>query len=80
MDRQNLCKGWQPVYPLQFFHCNPDGIVSYDNFVNAYKGLKNNYVLQPDTPSADSISDYPLVQHIYGMTLMLSNVLNGKYY
>jgi len=80
MDRQNLCKGWQPVYPLQFFHCNPDGIVSYDNFVNAYKGLKNSFVLHPDTPSADCLSDCPLGQHIYGMTVMLANVLNGKYY
>ncbi|MCQ2344908.1 MAG: alpha/beta hydrolase [Paludibacteraceae bacterium] len=80
MDRQNLCNGWQPRYPLQFFHCNPDGIVSYNNFVNAYTGLRNSYVLTPDTPSSSIVGGNPLLQHIYGMTVMLSNVLLGKYY
>jgi len=80
MDRQNLCTGWSPRYPLQFFHCNPDGIVSYDNFVNAYAGLKNSYVLTPDTPSSSSMGGNSLLEHIYGMTVMMANLLSGKYY
>lgn len=80
MDRQNLCSGWQPRYPLQFFHCNPDGIVSYNNFVNAYAGLQNSYVLTPDTPSSSIMGGNPLLEHVYGMTVMMTNVLLGKYY
>lgn len=80
MDRQNLCSGWQPHYPLQFFHCNPDGIVSYNNFVNAYAGLRNSYVLTPDTPSSSIMGGNPLLEHVYGMTIMMANVLLGKYY
>lgn len=80
MDRQNLCRGWQPRYPLQFFHCNPDGIVSFNNFVNAYSGLQNSYVLTPDTPSSSVMCGSPLGEHIYGFTLMMANVLAGRYY
>jgi len=80
MGRQNLCTGWKPQYPLQFFHCDPDGIVSYQNFVNAYGGLKNSYVLKPETPSSSSMGGAALLEHIYGMTVMMTNLLLGKYY
>lgn len=80
MDRQNLCTGWQPRYPLQFFHCNPDGVVSYQNFVNAYAGLNNSYVLTPETPSSAVMNGAPLLEHVYGMTIMLAHVLSGRYY
>jgi len=80
LDRQNLCNGWKPQYPLQFFHCNPDGIVSYQNFVNAYAGLNNNYVLTPDTPSSSIANGWLMGEHLYGFTVMMANVLAGKYY
>jgi len=80
LDRQNLCSGWTPQYPLQFFHCNPDGIVSYQNFVNAYAGLNNRYVLTPDTPSSAIVNGSSMGEHLYGFVVMTANVLAGKYY
>lgn len=80
MDRQNLCTGWKPQYPLQFFHCNPDGTVSYQNFVNAYAGLQNNYVLTPDIVSSSIMNGVSTMEHTYGFVVMFANVLAGKYY
>jgi len=80
LDRQNLCTGWSPQYPLQFFHCNPDGTVSYQNFVNAYAGLNNSYVLTPDTISSSIMGGVSTREHVYGFVRMMANVLAGKYY
>jgi len=80
LDRQNLCTGWQPQYPLQFFHCNPDGTVSYQNFVNAYAGLNNSYVLTPDIISSSIMGGVSTREHVYGFVRMMTNVLIGKYY
>jgi len=80
MDRQNLCNDWSPEYPLHFFHCNPDGVVPYKNFENAYSGLKNEYVDTPETPDAQFLYFSPLLQHCYGMVSMMLNVLSGQYF
>jgi len=80
MDRQNLCTGWSPQYPLQFFHCNPDGTVSYQNFVNAYAGLQNSYVLTPDIVSSAAMNGVSTLEHTYGFIVMMTKVLAGCYY
>jgi len=79
MDKQNLCKGWTPVYPLKFFHCNPDRVVPYSNLENVIKGLQNKNVETPDVVKADGFSN-PIAQHLYGMTIMIERFLAGRYY
>ena len=72
MDRQNLCKGWMPQYPLKLIHSNPDGVVPFGNFEEAYANLKNSYVLEPTiiTPKTSNA----LLQHINGMLVMIEEV------
>ena len=72
MDRQNLCKGWMPKYRLKLIHSNPDGVVPFANFQEAYANLKNNYVEEPTiiTPKTNNA----LLQHINGMLVMIEEV------
>jgi hypothetical protein len=72
MDRQNLCKGWMPKYRLKLIHSNPDGVVPFANFEEAYANLKNNYVEEPTiiTPKTNNA----LLQHINGMLVMIEEV------
>jgi len=72
MDRQNLCKGWMPNYPLKLIHSNPDGVVPFANFEEAYANLNNNYVEEPTiiTPKTSNA----LLQHINGMLVMIAEV------
>ncbi len=72
MDRQNLCKGWMPKYPLKLIHSNPDGVVPFANFEEAYANLKNEYMEEPIiiTPTTDNA----LLQHINGMLVMIAKV------
>lgn len=72
MDRQNLCKGWMPKYPLKLIHSNPDGVVPFANFEEAYANLKNEYVEEPTiiTPTTNNA----LLQHINGMLVMIAEV------
>lgn len=77
MDRQNLCHGWKPQYPLQLLHCNPDGVVPFSNFEEAYEGLNNEYMLEPQVLDIDANLS-PLLQHMYGMLVMIEKVLAGK--
>lgn len=76
MDRQNLCRDWKPQYPLRLLHGNPDAIVPYANFEEAYAGLKNEYMERPiivkTTKNAPAI-----IQHIESMVVMLSDILIG---
>lgn len=79
MDRQNLCHGWKPQYRLKLLHCSPDGIVPFANFEEAYAGLNNEYMEAPKVVNINTciLSD-PLLQHIYGMLVMMEDVLSGK--
>ena len=72
MDRQNLCKGWMPKYRLKLIHSNPDGVVPFANFEEAYANLKNSYVEEPTiiTPKTSNA----LLQHINGMLVMIEEV------
>lgn len=72
LDRQNLCKGWKPEYPLKFIHSNPDGVVPFANFEVAYANLKNNYVEEPliITPNTNNA----ILQHVNGMLKMIEEV------
>lgn len=79
MDRQNLCHGWQPQYRLKLLHCNPDGVVPFANFEEAYAELNNEYMEAPQIVSINTkLLSEPLLQHIYGMLVMLEEVLAGK--
>lgn len=74
MDRQNLCKGWKPEYKLKLLHSNPDGVVPFSNFEEAIKYLDNeNVTTEVINLNTTLISD-PLLQHIYGMLVMLKEV------
>lgn len=79
MDRQNLCKGWTPKYPLKLLHCNPDGVVPFANFEEASAYLKNEYVETQVVPINSNILKDALLQHIFGMTVMLEQILSGKF-
>lgn len=72
MDRQNLCTGWMPKYPLKLIHSNPDGVVPFANFEEAYANLKNEYMEEPTiiTPKVTNA----LLQHINGMLVMIDEV------
>lgn len=72
MDRQNLCKGWMPKYRLKLLHSNPDGVVPFANFEEAYANLRNGYMETPTiiTPKTNNA----LLQHIGGMLEMMEEV------
>lgn len=72
MDRQNLCKGWKPQYRLKFLHSNPDGVVPFANFEEAYANLRNGYMDQPTVITP--ITSNALLQHIGGMLVMINEV------
>lgn len=81
MDKQNLCKGWSPAYPLKFLHCNPDGVVPFVNMTKAVEGLKNSYVETPDEIEINTcLMSGPLAQHVYGMAILVERFLLGRYY
>jgi len=81
MDRQDLCHGWTPEYPLRFFHCNPDYVVPYVNFEKAYEGLDCACMEYPDIVEIENPSmSAALSIHIYGMVAMLARFLAGEYY
>lgn len=73
LERQNLCKGWEPKYPVLFFHDKGDTIVPFINMEHAVQGLKNEYVMDPII--LDEGND-----HFGGMGFMLKNVMLGKLY
>ena len=73
MDRQNLCHGWTPKYPLKLLHCHPDGVVPFANYEEAVAGLSNSYVETEVVSVSESLN--PLLQHIYGMLVMINEVL-----
>lgn len=76
MDRQNLCHGWAPQYKLKLMHCNPDGVVPFSNFEEAVEGLNNEYL---ETEVVKNSAAIPaLLQHIYGMLVMVEEVLEGE--
>jgi len=79
MKRQDLCSG--PVdFPLQFIHCNPDGIVPYDNLESALQGMAGQeLLLEPEVITLEHLSK-PMLQHTYGSITMMAGVLSGKYY
>lgn len=79
MDRQNLCHGWQPKYQLKLLHANPDGVVPFSNYEEAVEGLNNNYVETKEVNINSNLLSDPLLQHIYGMTVMLEEILSGKF-
>jgi|GEM_PF-2299286 len=80
MDRQNLCKGWTPKYSLKLLHCNPDGVVPYANFEEAYKGLNNSYMQEPHIIEVTgSIKEKSLLVHCYGMVVMLDDIFYGDF-
>lgn len=79
MDRQNLCKGWAPKYPLKLLHCNPDGVVPFANFEEATATIKNEYVETEIVPINTKILNDALLQHIYGMMVMLEEIMSGKF-
>ncbi len=79
MDRQNLCKGWKPEYKLKLLHCNPDGVVPFSNFEEAEKYLKNDNVTTEVVNINTSIISEPLLQHVYGMLVMLKEVFADEY-
>lgn len=78
MDRQNLCKGWQPEYDLKLLHCNPDGVVPFSNFEEAVELLSNEHVKTEVVNINAKLLSEPLLQHIYGMLVMLTEVLGDK--
>jgi len=78
MDRQNLCHGWAPQYSLKLLHCNPDGVVPFANFEEAYEGLNNEYMEDPEVVDIKLLSN-PLLIHIYGMLVMVDEVLDGSF-
>ena len=61
-----------PKYRLELIHSNPDGVVPFANFQEAYANLKNNYVEEPTiiTPKTNNA----LLQHINGMLVMIEEV------
>lgn len=75
MDRQNLCKGWTPEYKLKLLHCNPDGVVPFSNFEEAVEYLKNDKVETEVVDINTKIISDPLLQHIYGMLVMLAEIM-----
>jgi len=76
MDRQNLCRGWEPQYRLKLLHCNPDGVVPFSNFEEASVELANEYL---ETEVVNISESMPaLLQHIYGMLVMIEEVLGGE--
>jgi len=77
MDRQNLCREWEPQYPLKFFHCNPDDVVTFKNLEEAYKALRNEFVEDPDVQSTIYC---PAAKHIFGFPVWAWNILDGKYF
>ena len=79
MDRQNLCKGWSPEYKLKLLHCNPDGVVPFSNFEEAEQYLKNDNVETEVVNINTSLISDPLLQHVYGMMVMLKEVFADEY-
>lgn len=78
MDRQNLCVGWQPEYKLKLLHSNPDEVVPFSNFEEAYANL-NNELMETEVLNINTkILSEPLLQHINGMVVMLGEVLLGE--
>ena len=75
MDRQNLCTGWQPQYRLKLLHCNPDGVVPYANFEEAYENLGNGYMEDPEVVEIKTSILDAIGQHIYGMLVMTTEIL-----
>ena len=75
MDRQNLCRDWQPQYPVKLLHGNPDGVVPFSNFEEAVEGLNNEYVETKVVNINDKIVSNPLLQHVYGMLVMVEEVI-----
>jgi len=79
MDRQNLCKGWQPQYRLKLLHANPDGVVPFANFEEAYANLNNEYMEEPEVLNLNTtLLSSPLLQHMAGMLVMIEEVLAGE--
>lgn len=78
MDRQNLCKGWKPEYCVKLLHCNPDGVVPFSNFEEAVECLKNENMQTEVVNINTKIIRDPLLQHIYGMLVMLTEILGDK--
>lgn len=79
MDRQNLCQGWEPKYSLKLLHCNPDGVVPFSNFEEAVEGLNNQNVETKVVDINTKILNEPLLQHMYGLVVMVEEVLSGKF-
>lgn len=77
MDRQNLCKGWKPEYPIRLLHGNPDGIVPYGNLIEAYHGLNNEYMERPIVVKTTK-NAMPIIQHIEPMLVMMADILSGN--
>lgn len=77
MERQNLCKGWELKYPTRFLHANPDAVVPFDNFLEAKKGLQNEFFEEEIISNEDV--DRPLMQHGTGMKAFIKNVMNNEY-
>jgi len=75
MDRQNLCVGWEPQYRLKLLHCNPDGVVPFSNFEEAYENLNNEYMEEPEIISLKTNILPAIGQHIYGMMVMTAEIL-----
>ncbi|MCF0175823.1 MAG: hypothetical protein HUJ94_03215 [Bacteroidales bacterium] len=75
MDRQNLCHDWQPQYSLKLLHGNPDGVVPFSNFEEAVAGLSNDKVETKVVDINTNILSSPLLQHVYGMLVMVEEVL-----
>ena len=79
MDRQNLCKGWTPEYKLKLLHCNPDGVVPFSNYEEAVKYLKNDKVTTEEVNINTKVISEPLLQHVYGMIVMLKEVFTDEF-
>ena len=75
MDRQNLCTGWEPQYRLKLLHCNPDGVVPFANFEEAYENLNNGYMEDPEVVEIKTSILDAIGQHIYGMLVMTAEIL-----
>ncbi len=75
MDRQNLCRGWSPEYNVKLLHCNPDGVVPFSNFEEAVEGLQNEKVETEVVNINTKLISSPLLQHIYGMLVMMNEIL-----
>lgn len=78
MDRQNLCKGWKPQYNVKLMHCNPDGVVPFTNFIEASECLNNKYLQTEEVKINTKVIKDPLLQHIYGMLVMMTEILGAK--